>query len=41
MRGLVAVDVITPNAGPELTLLFGLLKLVVLVKLKNSPRILR
>ena len=41
MRGLVDVDVITPNAGPELTLLFGLLKFVVLVRLKNSPRILK
>jgi hypothetical protein len=30
MRGLVAVEVITPKAGPALTLLMGLLKFVVL-----------
>src|SRR5579871_4087135 len=40
MRGLVAVEVMTPKAGPALTLLIGLLKLAVLVRLKNSPRTL-
>jgi hypothetical protein len=38
IRGFVAVEVMTPKEGPELTLLFGLLKFAVFVRLKNSAR---
>jgi hypothetical protein len=38
IRGFAAVEVMTPKEGPELTLLFGLLKFAVFVRLKNSAR---
>src|SRR5256885_16978128 len=38
MRGFEEVEVMTPKAGPALILFTGLLKLAVLVRLKNSPR---
>src|ERR1700733_1432353 len=41
MRGLLEVAVMMPKDAPELTVLLGLAKFGVLVRLKNSPRMRR